>query len=205
MLSKIFTPVLNFLVIYILVSNTLFAQTPPKNIEIIDSLLSLSADEILVSLSSRNIMNPSLFIAPDEADWLLKQKLLEKTLDFDIKFHEKRDSTTGKLEIRINIINVSYENLEDDYDLLKRKIQVFVTAIATSPAGLIEKSPVKTHSKNDTINRIQINYLQSKELSFTKGNVPEPPSSFFDEIAEPVILISSAIAAIILLFTLRSN
>ena len=57
----------------------------------------------------------------------------------------------------------------------------------------------------DVIARQDVDYVQTRSLEFTCSSIPQPEKSFFNEILQPVILISATIITVVLLFTVRSK
>ena len=193
------------LIIAFFISPELIAQTVSKNIEIMDSLFSQSASVVVADLKDNNLESIYLFINPSETDWMIKEKMLDKSKSSNIKFYNKKDSSAGQLEIWIRKIKVDYKNVADEYDLLQRKIEFKLSYAITNRSGEVSNLKEQVYNYNDTINRIEIGRIESKGLAFTQSEIPEPPSSFLEEIAEPLIVISSAAAAVILLFVVRSK
>ena len=105
-------------------------------------------------------------------------------------------------EFRLLVDNFGfqYENT-DDPDNIQRKFEL---GLSISPTNYSAIDDINFES-TDTIPRLF--YFQEKHYQhpYSNGKLPEPDGSFWDEIAEPALVISAAVISVITLFSVRSK
>jgi hypothetical protein len=57
----------------------------------------------------------------------------------------------------------------------------------------------------DTVRKEEINQINSEEQTFAKAEIPQEKPTVFEQIIEPLIIVTAAVITVVLLFTIRSN
>jgi hypothetical protein len=57
----------------------------------------------------------------------------------------------------------------------------------------------------DTVSKEEINQINSEEQTFAKAEIPQEKPTVFEQIIEPLIIVTAAVITVVLLFTIRSN
>jgi hypothetical protein len=181
------------------------AQTVPSNFDVLDSLIKLNAEDIVKDIDERGIDSFTLEIHEHPADWLLRQHVVSSAAARDIKITES-DSMPGRPIVKpaIKNIKIEYANLAGDDDRVSRRISSSVSAIISGQGGLSDL-PSEVYSRSDTLIRAQARLAAETPYGFAKGEIPNPPESFFDKYIVPVVVVSSAAVTAFLLFTVRSK
>jgi len=193
-----------FTLSYFFLAAQLSAQ-PRTNLEVINSLIGSSAQEIAGEINSKSV---EFFIdnkSPDEFSFLNEQLISGLTKN-DIKINVDTISTNNKIIYSLSDAGVFYSDifrsgLFGEY-LIERKFKL-------SGSYIIEKNGSVTNSESfnltkiDTINYDFINIIETPSLTFTQGNIPSEP--FFPSIIEPLIAIAAVAITVILFFTVRSK
>lgn len=111
---------------------------------------------------------------------------------------------TNNLNFVIKRVGVNYSEPEKSGLFGKYSVE---RKVVIEGSVLREGAEVKEvgfkESFTDTVPFDKINELEDNSLSFTRGNIPEPP--FFSSIIEPIIVVASAAATVYLFFTVRSK
>jgi len=188
--------------------NNLLAFDNPTlktNIEIIDSLLNNYSDNFAKSQSFQKGEIIRLEITAHPAKWLLRNKLLRViTLDSCIIVNDSLKQVNKFFEISINNLSVKYLNSKLSSDSLDREILINISGLKRNNDKI---EPLEEYRClfRDRIARDNVESVDSKQYDFTTSPVPVQEKTFFEEIVQPVILITSTIVAVVLLFTVRSN
>jgi hypothetical protein len=151
-------------------------------------------------------INISLNNAP--AAWLIMQHLLSDSVCKGLVFIQNDSNKKNyKINVNIHIIEsgISYKIMSSDSDSLFRNAKITIKADYLSEKNEIKAIPAIEKSCSDKIDRKDIPFIESREHNFANSPVPEPETTFFEDIAEPVIVITTAIITVVLLFTVRSN
>lgn len=59
--------------------------------------------------------------------------------------------------------------------------------------------------RRDVIARAHATMLESTQHACTHGTIPERPTTFWDDVVQPVIFVGAAVVTVVLLFTVRSQ
>lgn len=175
-----------------------------SNINVLDSLCSKAAKEILLRLDQNREDSITISFAPHPASWLLEQYLLNDGKATEKLFLAKPNVNVSTLTINIKKAGVEYITVENT-DSLIRKISLIISYKLEKPSGILYGLPQITLVHENQIDRNDVSFLENSPYSFARGNIPEQKRSFLEEITEPAIFISTAIITIILLFSVRSG
>ena len=202
-----------YILIFIICSTTISIQNLVSknsirtNFEILDSLSKTISEKIIENVIKHNISKLTLLITNHSSSWLLEQNIVavgnEKSLQF---YNHKSDSINSSLNLNIIKSGIGYLNLDKSRDSIIRVIHYEINGTISRSISN-ELIPINNISSvyQDTLSRDDVNLIEHNSYDFSKSSVPEPPKSFFDEITEPLIIVSSAIIVIVLLFSVRSQ
>ena len=175
-----------------------------SNFDVIDSLSQQAAKEILLRLDQNREDSITISFAPHPASWLLEQHLLNDGKNAGKLFLSKPTGKNSALTINIVKAGVEYEAVENT-DSLIRKISLIVSSKLEKSSGILYGLPKITLIDEKIILRADVPIVENSPYSFARGNIPDAKRSFFEEISEPIIFISTAIITIVLLFSVRSG
>lgn len=171
------------------------------NYSIMNELSEKFADSLFTTLNLDNVNGIKLEIEDTSNSGLILRNTSNKFIELNINSETKNDSNF--LKIKVLRYEVKYSLIDDSPDSLKRSIFLDIY----SNSNLISKNGFKNHqiSFHDTIYTNDIELIESKNLPYTRASIPTKEKSFFKQIVEPAILVSTAILTVIILFTVRSN
>ncbi len=175
------------------------------NFDILDSLVSLYSDNFYNNL--KFIPGKKICIKFNEhpAKWIFESKILGKNEGrYSFQTGDTNHDNCLKLEVSINDFSIKYLNEPESSDSLIRIFNIKVTS-NIELSGKLDALPQFTKTIKDTISRNDIDYVKSIQHDFANSPVPEPKKTMFEEIIQPLIIITSAAVSILLLFTVRSN
>ena len=201
-MKKLFS--LLFALSYFFLAIQFFAQ-PHTNLEVINSLIDSSAQQIAGQIKSKSNEFFIDYKSPAEFSFLNEQ-LISGLTKYDIEINVDSITTGSKIIYSLSDAGVFYSDifrsgLFGGY-LIERKFKL-------SGSYIIEKNGSVTDSesfnltKTDTIDYDFINIIETPSLTFTQGNIPSQP--FFPSIIEPLIAITAVAITVILFFTVRSK
>lgn len=191
---------LSFLLLPTLATNV-YAQNSLTNILVLDSLANRTAQLIVPALRNSIADSVTIAISPHQADYLIKDALFNKLGSGIIISEHARN----KCSVSILDLSIKYSNNQNSTDSLIREAACSVNSSITTANGRILPLPEIRFKFRDTIARSSVGTLENTSLPFTQSQIPPLESSFWDEIAEPVIYVSSAALTVFLLFSVRSN
>ncbi|TAL67900.1 MAG: hypothetical protein EPN82_12510 [Bacteroidetes bacterium] len=196
------------IIIFILLPNLLFgfeSNKPKSNYEIIDSLFQSYTDLFSGNQVLHKGETVKVEITSHPARWLLYDKLIRIIInDSCFISNDTTKNINHTYEININNVTVNYLNSKDFTDSLEREINVDISGVRRND-GKIEPLEEFKSKFSDRIGREDAESVNSKQYDFASSAIPMEEKTFFEEIVQPVILISSTIVAVVLLFTVRSN
>ena len=193
-------------------STALFCQVqtnnslPQKNSTIVDSLLNEASLNIISNLSKSDIKKSYLSVSEHPAKDLLKNLLIKNSSGLGVTFLEgiPNISTDNSIEILIKETGVEYFETEND-SIFTRIIIVDIFTSVRSVEGILSSIPETKYIYTDTIPSMSKYHIENSSANYTKAELPKKEMSFFEEILEPAIVIVTAAATVILLFTVRSE
>ena len=173
------------------------------NIDILDSMISNYSKEISKQLKSKEIKKAVLQANSHSASELVYKHILANSNGIEFSF--KKDSSQILVNNIITKANVRYENYPNNNDSVYRIIEVDISTIITDENGKAESINPQPQTFRELISREDIKFIDSKEFTFTTAEVPERKLTFYEKIAEPLIIVTTAILTVVLLFTIRSG
>ncbi len=112
-------------------------------------------------------------------------------------------TSADTLTLVFSNVSMRYENV-DAADSVRRIITVDVGAriVRNGSNEVLPMTPIV-----DTVvcSRSEARAAESLQHSCTSAQMPEPPTSFWDTVMEPMIFVAAAVATVVLLFTVRSQ
>jgi hypothetical protein len=192
------------IMIFFTLSNQIILSQEKTNLEIFNRLTDKIAFEVWQQVSSENdsIINLKINLAGDyqifESRLVAEMTKIEKR----IQFSPRNEELGVILTIENSFVNYgepSKDGLFGTY-YVTRSISLagnyFIRGKQINPIDFF-------YTNIDTISLDNIQEFENEALKFTKGKKPEAP--FFSTILEPIIITSSAAAAIYLFFSIRSK
>lgn len=106
--------------------------------------------------------------------------------------------------IRLGIVESSTRYTAIDKDSVERRVLLHVieSAEGRTPTWTQISTP---RERIDVLSREQALRLQSTNHASTQGALPPEPSSWWDDILEPVVFVGATVVTAVLLFTVRSQ
>jgi hypothetical protein len=192
------------LLFFSIFSNSESQVSVRKNIEILDSLNDIHTERIVKTFN--NIIADSIYININDnpsADYI-RQSIFEGFKKKNICITSLRDDKSNVLNIIIKDVDVRYGLYKGSKDSVSRNIKVEMGGTYQNNTGQLLVIESKIESFNDVIARDDIDNIKSFH-KFANARVPEVPKTLFEEITEPLIIVTSAIIVVVLLFTVRSG
>jgi hypothetical protein len=183
-----------------------------RNIEVLDTLARRTADTLRYRYPSQSA-HPLLLmpndtlryaLAPHAGSWLLDQYL--PTIFQPLRRFRSADS--GKvtmLHLRLADCAVRYSQCDHDTELLTREAQILLVIGLERTSGEVLALPSVSCVYRDTLSRAAVVRVESKQYEFANGIVPEPPTTFWKSVMEPLVVIGAAVITLVLLFTVRTQ
>ncbi len=182
--------------------NLLIGSTPISNIEVLDSLSKNTANKINQFISNHNLNSVFVSVDETEGNWLLAEHLLQNNKIKLLTPQSQSKETFPLIEIHTKELKIQY-SLHENSDSLVRTGKIELTAF------------FKTKDKTeiiDSLNFVFEDEISCSDVDFIKGKypfanpkIPEREQTVWEKIVEPVVVISTAIITLVLLFTVRSN
>ncbi len=180
----------------------LIGSTPISNIEVLDSLSKNAANKIEQFISNHNFNSVYVSIDETEGNWLLSEHLLQNNKIKLLTPQSPNKDSFPLIEIHTKELKIQYY-LHENPDSLVRTGKIELTAF------------LKTKDKTEIIDSLNFVYkdeISCSDVDFIKGKypfanpkIPEREQTVWEKIVEPVVVISTAIITLVLLFTVRSN
>ncbi|MBL7973373.1 MAG: hypothetical protein JNJ85_00575 [Candidatus Kapabacteria bacterium] len=182
------------LVTTIFYTGSVVAQSPQSTFTIIDSM-----SVVALSKCFQQVITPaefSLHFTPHASQWLFKQNQ-QRILKTDMRINE---SSTNNFNITIADCAVRYTNHASERDSLQRTIRIELRPMY----GLQLQQPVILQY-TDIIARTDAPLAEMPKYEFTSAPVPTQPHSTWDDIVEPLVVLTTLATVVTLLFTVRSQ
>lgn len=178
---------------------------PPKeNIELLDSVAYLCVDS-LVDEIQRHTFHTIVINQHPAAERLQHLIALRTALPVLVGSPSSSHQPPTALHMFIGDYAIRYHLYTNDADSLVRETRLWLTTMATTETASQQPSPQYSASLRDTIARSDIPFVESRQYAYARAPVPDSPSGLYDDVVEPLLIISSAIITTILLFTVRSQ
>ncbi len=197
----------NRLLIYIILflfSIQLNSQTiHQKNFQILDSLIRIETQRIALEIKNKNIEKLKITFSEHPASWLVKQHFYKALSDSQIQIITDNDTEPVKFNLNIKQVEIQY--LPDDNE----RDSLFRNAVVSLDGNISNNNNIEVIENNllkytDKISRDDIEQIKS-DYTFANSPVPEKQKTFFEEIAVPFIVVTTAILTVVILFTVRSG
>lgn len=114
-----------------------------------------------------------------------------------------RAPTGGMLEVVPLVLSTAYGSL--DGGLVERTVTVHLRGMMVDAAGRRRLADVEPWQLRDTVARWQVRQIDQSRYLATHAELPPEPSSFWSDIAQPVVFVCAAVVTVGLLFTVRSR
>jgi len=199
-----------FSLLLIILQSQLFCQANKKlinNFDVLDSLTGLAISDIALQLQSRSIDSVKLNLATHPASWMVLNKIADKNKFPSIKIFVTDSGIVKKLktlDLAIKHFSVQYSALPNSGDSLLRTITVELFGTMSGSESQLETIKNSGKVYKDIISRSDVESVKA-QYDFANSSVPEKDRTFFEEIAEPFIVVTSAVLIVVLLFTVRSK
>lgn len=181
--------------------------TSPENITLLDSAARRCADILAGDVASRSLTDFLIVISQHPAAERLRQHVLASTTS-PVSIAQTTSHIDHKLtmlDLYIADYAVRYSLHEASADSLVRDVHLAVNTTLTVPGGSNLPFPDYEIVLNDTVARTDVPFIESRQYIYAQAPVPDRPAGFYSDIVEPLIIVSSAIITVILLFTVRSQ
>ena len=174
-----------------------------SNLDIFDSLSRNIAEKFIKSDIIRDYDTLSFSIT-GKNDFLIRKHILNQYNKLNIVLIESDTSSIGNhLKVVIDEMKVSLNNSYEK-ETYQRKVKVRYTFFLKTKG--ITKSPVEfEETYQDTVKKEEINQINSYEHIFARAEIPKETPTVFEQIIEPLIIVTAAVLTVVLLFTIRSN
>ena len=179
-------------------------SSPNTNLHIIDSLLESGYTQMLHSyhLEAQDTLNYLLSDMPNY-DYL-EQILLNTTKINNVQI--KKANSTNSVYPYIKIFPIKIEILyKENNNNYNRTITINLNSSEFLPNGEVKNNFEKQYTFNDSLNEMDLNYIEDASFPISKGKREEKKLSFFDKILEPAIIVATSAITVILFFTVRSK
>ncbi|MBM2813296.1 MAG: hypothetical protein HW421_58 [Ignavibacteria bacterium] len=205
---KIFRFILIIILLFYLYNFKCYSQIKSNN-EIIESLFEKFAQHLNLALVPTNGDSIILNITGSDAVSILKQKIITDSNLKKIIFIEKSSLKNPNQLVSISVIlnNFGVEYLQDstDTDKIIRKCFLTINANITNKEGLIRSLPNFSSFVIDTLFHWQIHAAESNAYPFARAPLPDKKGSMWNKIIEPVVIVASAAATVLIFFYVRSK
>lgn len=179
-----------------------------SNIEIVDSLLLSELDKSAKNLSKVLYDETELDLVDPYDFGIFRSNVLQSLVDNNIDFGGKEFSDFGNTDginsntrIELTKISVAYTSKDNRSVYRDIKISYFVQLV-TANDDYYKKYDIEFQ---DEIQISDVSNAQSGPYQFLEAPLPKTKNSFLEKYTQPVIMIGSAVVALVLLFTIRSG
>ncbi|MFP4526957.1 MAG: hypothetical protein ACLFQX_00290 [Candidatus Kapaibacterium sp.] len=173
---------------------------------VIDSLMRDNARLMAGNIMDQKVDSCVIDIQDHPAKWLLRRHLISEAVESNLNIYNQKSEhpRLPTLEAQILHISVRFENIPEDGGRVKRIISLITTGTIVFPDRNYAL-PAYNHGHIDTLARERAAEANDAAYDFAKGSVPDAPETFWDTYLVPVIVVGSAAATVLLLFTVRSK
>lgn len=176
-------------------------QTSADNIAVLDSLARLGADALARDIALHNYSDLRIVLSEHPAAARLRHSIADRTAIPVVSAGASDNASL--LHLYIADYAVRYF-LHDDGDSLVREGRLRLHSDLLTGAASVP-FPDYDFAVRDTIDRATLPFLESAQYDYARAPVPEQPSGFYSNVAEPLIVVSAALITVLLLFTVRSQ
>lgn len=198
-----FVPYYGILLAALLIFSKSTANSAEPNIAILRELAIKAGYALLENQGLNSGDTISIEIVPGQEGIFIKSGIASAAYSKGVIVKDSASNAVN-VKIVINRIGVEYRNIESERDSVERLLICSISGLSKK-TGIVTPIPDLLYMHRDTLGRSEILNIESKSYAFAHSEVPPPQPSFIRSVAEPVLLITSALVTVILLFTLRSN
>jgi hypothetical protein len=157
-------------------------------------------------VSHRGFDSLDISVWESPAKYYIKHRIIGASHSQPLRIFEKvENSKRLPMEITINKCAISFHNMPNQPDSLIRRAEINLSVFIRTRDNELISLPLFSKKHEDRVARGNVAALQNNSFPFLNPNVPDPELSFFEEFIEPIILVSSAVLTVVLLFSVRSN
>ena len=167
------------------------------NKQILDSIFNSFFSKNAILLKTKKITQ----IGVSEIDQFsyFQNKFINELVSNDIKV-----DNNSAITIKLNFDEFEIQYLESK-DELTRVININVNLFLIDKNGQINLLDKLNTTYKDQIKAEDISAIENNLFPFTKGKIPKPRKSLFDEIIEPIVVVSAAVLTVVLFFSVRTK
>lgn len=173
------------------------ANDLPTNKQIIDSIFDAFLSRIAIQLKEKKITE--IRVANIGEFSYFQNKLINELVKNNIRIDDN-----SLVTIKLNIEDFQIQYIESN-DELTRIIDINATLHFLEKNGEIKLLDKLNTSYKDQLSVEDVSAVENSLFPFTQGNKPKPKKSLFEEIIEPVIIVSTAIITVVLFFSVRTK
>ncbi len=197
----------NLIISWIVCITVIYAkELPLRNIDLIDSLLFEYSKNLAEFLTEKNIKSVEMKLNSHPAENFLKRNIVQAFAEKGIEvyqFYEQNQNNTLIL-LDIKDISVKYSIVKNS-EQLQRIFNISIVGMMRDKNHKLDLIPEVSIEHKEIIEWSDLDHIEHSPFDFAKSTRPEHKESFFKKIAEPAIIIGSALITLILLFTVRSD
>jgi hypothetical protein len=172
------------------------------NKNIIDSILTAVSHQFLSQLQTTGLKELKMTAQDNSNDYFLNftlQKILDNS---KIQLENTKDEPYPYFKFFVSNFEIKYEDISN---LIERTIVFDISIFQVEKDGSIKEIVSSKNTYKDKISDDNFPYIEDNNFPFTKGKFPPTKKSFFDEILEPVIVITASVLSVFLFFSVRSK
>lgn len=187
--------------------NKIDAKEPPlRNIDIIDSLLYDYATQLAQFLADNNIKSIDINLNSHPAENFLKRNIIQAFAEKGIEVYQFNHDNKDRESLTLNVKEVAVKyQANSKNEQVNRIFYISISGFIRDKEQKLLSIPDFSNKFVDSVNWKDLDEVENSPFDFAKSPRPERKESIFKKIAEPVIIIGSALITLILLFTIRSN
>ncbi len=174
-----------------------YSNDLPTNKQIIDSIFDAFLSKNTIQLKEKKITE--IRVANIGEFSYFQNKLINELVKNNIRID---DNSLVTIKLNIEDFQIQYIESKDE---LTRIIDLNATLYFLEKNGEIKLLDKLNTSYKDQLSVEDVSAVENSLFPFTQGNKPKPKKSFFDEIIEPVIIVSTAIITVVLFFSVRTK
>ncbi len=190
-----------FIILAILVALPCLAQQR-RSIDILEDFSAKTAEAILLNFYEQDTIYLE-FINPT-TDYLLEKSLLKNKNYTFILYNKANSPQNIKNLLKINPSETAVKYSAIDRNRVRRDVSCESSAVKVI-SGKISAISIPAQSISDELTYSEALNDNSSLPNFLQATVPQKPSSFYEKIVEPAIIVSSAILTVALFFSIRSK
>lgn len=189
--------ILILLIAIIAINSFGYSSSLPTNKQVIDSIFNSFLSKVQFNLETNKV--EQIQILDNKEHSYFNDLLLNSISASKIKINE---NSPIKIKLSIHELKINYIESKDK---LNREIHIIASIFALDKNGETKLLESINSSFKDTITEADINLIENDVFPFTIGKLPKAKNSFFDEIIEPIIVVSASVLTVVLFFSIRTK